>query len=128
MHCISSEAADVYKRHGESYVEGWGTGKPRREFLHVDDLANACYHLIQTYEGTVSLNIGTGEDITIKDLAEMIKEITGYRGEITWNTSKPDGTPRKLLDVSLIHNLGWEHSITLRDGIKQVYEEEFVRR
>ncbi len=106
-------------------VEVWGTGNPRREFLHVDDLADACYHLMQTYEGTVSVNIGTGEDISIKDLAELIKEITGYKGEIDWNTSKPDGTPRKLLDVSLIHSLGWKHRIELRKGIEEIYRKEF---
>ncbi|QED37783.1 GDP-L-fucose synthase [Antarcticibacterium arcticum] len=108
-------------------VELWGTGEPRREFLHVDDLANACFHLMQTYQGNTSVNIGTGKDISIKDLAELIKNITGYTGEITWNNSKPDGTPRKLLDVSLIHSLGWEHKIGLEEGIRRVYEEEFLR-
>src|SRR5690606_10663088 len=106
-------------------VELWGTGTPRREFLHVDDLANACFHLMQTYDGSVSVNIGTGKDISIKELAEMITEITGFTGPITWNTSKPDGTPRKLLDVSLIHRLGWKHEIGLKEGISSVYEEEF---
>ena len=107
-------------------VEVWGTGAPKREFLHVDDLAAACMHLMQTYSGNVSVNIGTGEDIAIKDLAEMIKKITGYSGEITWNSSKPNGTPRKLLDVSLIHSLGWQHSIDLEEGIRNVYEEKFM--
>lgn len=107
-------------------VEVWGTGAPKREFLHVDDLAEACLHLMQTYSGNVSVNIGTGDDISIKSLAEMIKKITGYSGEITWDTSKPDGTPRKLLDVSLIHSLGWKHRIGLEEGIKEVYEEKFL--
>ena len=114
------------KSDGKESVEVWGTGDPKREFLHVDDLANACFHLMQTYNGTTSVNIGTGNDISIKELAEMIKAITGFTGEITWNTSKPDGTPRKLLDVSLIHSLGWEHRISLREGIKEVYEEAFL--
>ena len=107
-------------------VEVWGTGAPKREFLHVNDLAEACLHLMNTYSGNVSVNIGTGEDISIKDLAVMIKKITGYSGEITWNTSKPDGTPRKLLDVSLIHSLGWNHRISLKEGIRKVYEEKFL--
>ncbi|NJW53669.1 GDP-L-fucose synthase family protein [Salinimicrobium oceani] len=108
-------------------VEVWGTGAPKREFLHVDDLAEACLHLMKTYSGNVSVNIGTGEDISIRDLAESIKTITGYKGKITWDTSKPDGTPRKLLDVSLIHSLGWKHSISLEKGIRKVYEEKFLR-
>jgi GDP-L-fucose synthase len=113
------------KTKGLENVEVWGTGEPRREFLHVDDLANACFHLMQTYQGTISVNIGTGKDITIQELAEMIKKITGFTGEITWNTSKPDGTPRKLLDVSLIHSLGWKHAIELDGGIREVYLNEF---
>ena len=113
------------KTKNKSSVEVWGTGTPKREFLHVDDLAAACLHLMQTYSGNVSVNIGTGEDISIRELAEMIKKITGYSGEITWDTSKPDGTPRKLLDVSLIHSLGWKHSISLEEGIRAVYKEKF---
>ena len=112
---------------GSEPVELWGTGTPRREFLHVDDLANACFHLMKTYDGAVSVNIGTGRDISIKELAELIKDFTGFTGDISWNTSKPDGTPRKLLDVSLIHSLGWKHEIGLKEGIKVVYEEEFLR-
>ncbi|WP_298287514.1 GDP-L-fucose synthase [uncultured Lutibacter sp.] len=106
-------------------VEVWGSGTPKREFLHVNDLANACYHLMQTYQGTVSVNIGTGKDISIKDLALLIQKIVGYKGVINWNTSKPDGTPRKLLDVSLIHQLGWKHTIELEEGIRAVYKEAF---
>ncbi|HER40565.1 MAG TPA: GDP-L-fucose synthase [Salinimicrobium catena] len=104
-------------------VEVWGTGAPKREFLHVDDLAEACLHLMETYSGNVSVNIGTGEDISIRDLAGMIKKITGFKGEINWDTSKPDGAPRKLLDISLIHSLGWKHSISLEEGIRSVYKE-----
>ena len=114
------------KEQNRASVEVWGTGVPKREFLHVDDLAAACLHLMQTYSENISVNIGTGEDISIKDLAEMIKKITGYSGEITWDTSKPDGTPRKLLDVSLIHRLGWTHKIDLEEGIRKVYKEKFL--
>ncbi|PVW16451.1 GDP-L-fucose synthase family protein [Marixanthomonas spongiae] len=106
-------------------VEVWGTGTPKREFLHVDDLATACMHLMNTYQGNVSVNIGTGADLTIKELANTIKEIVGYKGDIRWNTNKPDGTPRKLLDVSLIHSLGWRHSIALEEGIQSVYKDKF---
>ena len=106
-------------------VEVWGTGTPRREFLHVDDLADACYYLMQCYDGTVPINIGTGIDISIKELAELIKGIVGFTGAITWNLNKPDGTPRKLLDVNLISSLGWKYSIALKDGIKKVYEFKF---
>ena len=113
------------KLNAAATVEVWGSGTPKREFLHVDDLAKACLHLMETYQGNVSVNIGTGEDLSIKDLALMIKEIVGFQGEICWNTSKPDGTPRKLLDVSLIHSLGWKHEIELMEGIKRVYNQKF---
>jgi len=106
-------------------VELWGTGTPMREFLHVDDLADACFHLMQTYNGNTSVNIGTGKDISIKELAELIREIVGYTGQIVWNKNKPDGTPRKLLDVSLIHELGWKHRIGLEEGIRDVYKNKF---
>ena len=104
-------------------VEVWGTGSPMREFLHVDDLADACFFLLQNYDEEMFVNIGTGEDLTIKALAEMIKDIVGYTGELKWNTEKPDGTPRKLMDVSRLHNLGWKHRIGLREGITAVYAE-----
>ena len=104
-------------------VEVWGTGSPMREFLHVDDLADACFFLLQNYYEEMFVNIGTGEDLTIKALAEMIKDIVGYAGELKWNTEKPDGTPRKLMDVSRLHNLGWKHRIGLREGIAAVYAE-----
>ncbi len=110
------------KVEGKSSVEIWGTGAPRREFLHVDDLAEACFYLMQNYDGIEFLNVGTGEDITIKNLALLIKEIVGYDGEIYFNTDKPDGTPRKLMDVSKLHSKGWKHKIALTDGIKSVYE------
>jgi len=99
----------------------WGTGSPKREFLHVDDLAEACFFLMQNYDGNQALNVGTGKDIAIADLAEMIKSIVGYKGKITKDLSKPDGTPRKLLDVSAINDLGWKASIELEDGIRSVY-------
>jgi GDP-L-fucose synthase len=114
------------KVENKASVEVWGSGEPKREFLHVDDLAAACLHLMKTYSGNVSVNIGTGEDLSIKELAELIKDISGYSGAITWDSSKPDGTPRKLLDISLIHNLGWRHKIGLEEGLAKVYEEEFL--
>lgn len=104
-------------------VEVWGTGSPMREFLHVDDLADACFFLLKNYDEEMFVNIGTGEDLTIKALAEMIKEIVGYTGELKWNTEKPDGTPRKLMDVGRLHNMGWKHRIGLREGITSVYAE-----
>jgi GDP-L-fucose synthase len=104
-------------------VEVWGTGSPMREFLHVDDLADACFFLLQNYDEELFVNIGTGEDLTIKALAEMIKDIVGYTGELKWNTDKPDGTPRKLMDVGRLHKLGWKHRIGLREGITSVYAE-----
>jgi len=100
----------------------WGTGSPKREFLHVDDLAQACLHLMECYEEDEPVNVGTGEDCSIRELAEKIREATGYGGEIRWDTSKPDGTPRKLLDVSRIHELGWHHSISLEEGIRTTLE------
>jgi len=101
----------------------WGTGAPKREFLFADDLAEACYYLMQNYNEEGLVNIGTGEDISIKDLALLIKDIIGYEGEINFDTSKPDGTPRKLMDVSKLHSKGWHHKIELRDGIKLAYED-----
>jgi GDP-L-fucose synthase len=100
----------------------WGTGSPKREFLHVDDLADACVFLMNNYDGQQIVNIGTGEDLTIKELAEMIKDIVGFEGKITWDSSKPDGTPRKLLDVSHLNGVGWSYNIPLKEGIEQVYK------
>jgi GDP-L-fucose synthase len=112
------------KVEGRPEVEIWGTGSPRREFLHVDDLADACYFLMENYDEELFVNIGTGEDIAIKDLALLIKEVVGYEGELTFDRSKPDGTPRKLMDVSLVKGLGWSPSISLEEGIRMVYEED----
>lgn len=104
----------------------WGTGKPRREFLHADDLADACFYLMNHYNEPGLVNIGTGEDIEIGELALLIREIVGFEGEITHDISKPDGTPRKLMDVSKLHSFGWKHKINLREGISAVYNE-FIR-
>jgi GDP-L-fucose synthase len=105
------------------FVEIWGTGSPKREFLHVDDLAEACVYLMDNYSEPELVNIGTGEDIAIKDLALLIKDIVGFEGELRFDTSKPDGTPRKLMDVSKLHSYGWKHKIGLHEGISAVYEE-----
>ena len=110
------------KINNQTEVVVWGTGAPKREFLYVDDLADACIFLMNNYDNSEIINIGTDEDISIKELAEMIKEITGFTGEINWDASKPNGTPRKLLDVGKLHNLGWKHQINLPDGILSVYE------
>ena len=101
----------------------WGSGKPRREFLHADDLADACYYLMQHYNEPGLVNIGTGEDLEIGELALLVKKIVGYTGDIVHDTSKPDGTPRKLMDVSKLHGFGWKASIGLEEGIRRVYEE-----
>ena len=107
-------------------VEIWGTGTPYREFLHVDDLADACLHLMRHYEDPAIVNIGTGKDLTIRELAELVRDITGYTGNIVFDTSKPDGTPRKQLDVSRMRDMGWQASIGLRDGITGVYNDVFA--
>lgn len=109
------------KQRGDAEVVMWGTGTPRREFLHVDDLADAVVHLAKTYESEDIVNIGVGEDISIRELAELVKDITGYEGTIVNDTTKPDGTPRKLLDVSRLNDLGWKAKIPLRDGIEATY-------
>lgn len=110
------------KQEGNSAVEIWGTGSPKREFLHVEDLASACFFLLQNYNEKELVNIGCGEDISIKDLALTIKKVVGFEGELTFDTSKPDGTPRKLLSMDKLHKLGWKHQIELEDGIKRVYK------
>ena len=107
-------------------VEVWGSGTPKREFLHVDDLAAACFYLMQTYNEKQLVNIGTGEDVSIKELALMIKDIVGFQGELVFDASKPDGTPRKLMDVSKLAGLGWKYSIGLKDGITLVYKDAFM--
>jgi len=101
----------------------WGTGSPMREFLHADDLAEACLFLMENYNESELVNIGTGEDVTIKNLAALVKQVIGFQGEIVWDTAKPDGTPRKLMDVSKLHGLGWHHKIALEDGIKLAYQD-----
>jgi GDP-L-fucose synthase len=110
------------KEKGRDSVELWGTGAPKREFIYIDDLAKACLFLMNNYNDSEIINIGTGEDVSIKELAEIIKEKTGFNGEINWDTSKPDGTPRKLLDVSKLKALGWEPSTSLEKGIESTYE------
>jgi len=111
------------KENKNKSVEMWGTGSPLREFLHADDLGDACVYLMQNYNGSQHVNIGTGTDLSIKDLALLIQKIVGFEGEITHDLSKPDGTPRKLMDVSLLHSLGWKHTIELEEGIKHVYDD-----
>lgn len=114
---------DEAKTNNLPSVTLWGSGTPMREFLYVDDLADACVHLMQTYDHSNGIvNIGTGEDVTIKELAETIASIVGYTGTLEWDTTKPDGTPRKLLDVSKLHSLGFMHKISLEDGIQKTYE------
>jgi len=110
------------KLRGDGSVVVWGTGTPRREFLHVDDLAGACRFLLETYDSPEIINVGYGEDVTIRELAETICEIVDFRGEIVFDSSKPDGTPRKLMDSTKLMRLGWKPSITLRDGIRQTYD------
>lgn len=111
------------KEENKPFVELWGTGSPLREFLHADDLADACYFLMQNYSEAGFLNIGVGTDVTIKALAELIRGVVGYEGDIQWNTEKPDGTPRKLMDVSKLHGLGWKHKTELADGIRVTYQD-----
>lgn len=110
------------KKSDVNSVTMWGSGKPRREFLHVDDLAGACLHLLEFYDDDVAINIGSGEDIAISELASLVSAAVGYSGKILWDESKPDGTPRKLLDVTRVHDLGWKHSIDLAEGIKDLFE------
>lgn len=107
---------------GSPTVTVWGTGSPKREFLHVDDLADAAVFLMNNYDGEEIVNVGTGEDITIKNLAEMVKDVVGYQGELAYDTSKPDGTPRKLLDVSKLAGIGWKSRIELKAGIEHSYD------
>ena len=109
------------KENGEGNVQVWGTGSPRREFLHVDDLADACVYLMRNYDSAEIINIGWGKDISIAELAEIVREIVGFEGDIEFDRSKPDGTPRKLLDTSRLTDLGWRPSIPLKQGIVDTY-------
>jgi len=123
----------LIRRFHEAKVSGleevvvWGSGTPLREFLFADDLAEACIFLMQQYDAATPINVGSGEEISIRELAELIKSVTGYTGRLVFDPSKPDGTPRKLMDVRKIHALGWHHSTTLPDGIQLAYED-FLRR
>jgi len=111
------------KQNNEPNVTIWGSGSPMREFLFADDLADACFYLMQNYDEPNLINIGTGEDLTIKDLALLIKEIIGFKGDLAFDSSKPDGTPRKLMDVSKLHSKGWKHKVDLKEGIKLAYQD-----
>lgn len=113
----------VAKETGANSVEVWGSGNPLREFLHVDDMADACVYLMEKYDERGPINIGTGEDLTIRELAELISKVIGFKGSLKFDPSKPDGTPRKLMDVSKLHSLGWKHKIRLEEGIASVYNE-----
>lgn len=114
------------KQNGDSNVTLWGDGSPMREFLHVDDLAEACVFLMNNFDDYGPVNIGVGNDVTIKDLANLVKNIVNFDGEIVWDTSKPNGTPRKLMDVSKINQMGWAAKIGLEEGVQQVYRQKFV--
>lgn len=111
------------KERGDASLTLWGSGAPMREFLHADDLAEACVYLMETYSDSELVNIGTGVDVTIKELAETVKEIVGFTGTIQWDPTRPDGTPRKLMDVSKLHSLGWIHKIELKEGISLAYQD-----
>ena len=111
----------IAKVQQDPYVTMWGTGSPRREFLHVDDLARACLFLLESYDEADTINVGVGRDVAIKELADLVQRIVGYEGELRWDTSRPDGTPRKLLDVSRLTARGWQASIALEDGIRETY-------
>jgi GDP-L-fucose synthase len=113
---------DDAKNSGSASVTLWGSGTPKREFLHADDLGRACLYLLENYDDEIAINVGVGEDVSIKELAELIQKITGFAGTIEWDSAKPDGTPRKLLDVSRITALGWKAEISLEDGIRSTYE------
>lgn len=113
------------KEVGSKEVVVWGSGSPLREFLHVDDLARACVYLMAHYDEAGHINVGSGKEVSIKELAELIKDITGFEGKIVWDTEKPDGTPRKLMDSNKINSLGWKAGIGLREGVEQVYKSKF---
>lgn len=110
------------KQNGSAFVELWGTGTPLREFLYVDDMADACVFLLEHYDGEQHVNIGTGKEVSIRELAETVRRVVGYEGEIRWDSSMPDGTPRKLTDITKLHKLGWHHKIDLEEGVKLAYQ------
>ena len=110
------------KVNGAASVELWGTGTPLREFLYVDDMADACVFLLENYSGEQHVNIGTGKEVTIRQLAETVRETVGFEGDIVWNKDMPDGTPRKLTDVTKLHGLGWSHRVELEEGVKLAYD------
>lgn len=111
------------KWRGDESITLWGTGSPKREFLYADDLAKACLFLMQNYDQSEFINIGTGEDVAILELAEIVKQVIGFKGSIQWDTSRPDGTPRKLMDVAKLHDLGWKHQVDLEEGIQLAYQD-----
>ncbi|VXC55005.1 GDP-L-fucose synthase family protein [Arthrobacter sp. 8AJ] len=113
---------DEAAKSGQTVVTNWGTGSPMREFLHVDDMADACLHLMENYDGPSQVNVGTGSDVSIKELASIVAAAVGYTGAIEWDVSKPDGTPRKLLDVSMLAEAGWKSSISLEEGIRSTVD------
>jgi GDP-L-fucose synthase len=113
---------DTAVRDGLTEVEVWGSGKPLREFMYVDDLADASFFLMENYNEKEFVNVGTGDEVTIRELAETVAEVTGFNGKIVFNTDKPDGTPRKLMDSTRLHNLGWKHKISLKEGLRKAYE------
>jgi GDP-L-fucose synthase len=113
---------------GKPDVHVWGSGSPLREFLHVDDVASACYFLMQNYSSDQFVNVGSGEELSIKDLADLIKLIVGYEGEIVWDSSKPDGTPRKLMDSTQLNNMGWKPLISFKDGLRSEYMNQFLNK
>lgn len=119
---------DEAKNNGSKEVVIWGTGSPMREFLFADDLADACYFLMENYNEPHLINIGTGEDLTIKDLALAVKQTVGFEGELVFDTNKPDGTPRKLMDVSKLHQLGWKHQVELTEGLKLAYQDYLSKK
>src|SRR5205807_3064657 len=118
---LMRKAHEAKERKDQKLI-AWGTGKPRREFLHVDDLASACLLLLEKYDSPDIINVGSGEDISIRELAELICDAVGFDGELAWDTTKPDGTPRKLLDVTRLHGLRWQATIPLREGTAQTYD------
>ena len=126
---LSLQYPALIRRFHEAKVSGakevvcWGTGTPLREFLYVDDLADACVYLMNTYSGDETVNLGTGKELTIRELTELVAKVVGYTGEIKWDPSKPDGTPRKLLDVSKLESLGYHYTTELEEGIRLTYED-----